>query len=301
MLVTTQERTLAKELSDGEIKALEEINRQMRIDILDMIYEGQSGHPGSSLSCIDILSLLWLKIMAHDAKKPDWIERDRFVLSKGHGAPALYAVLINQGYIQRDEIHTLRKLHTRLQGHPASKYLDGVDISTGSLGQGLSAAIGMALGLRLDNSPAHVYCLIGDGESQEGQIWEAMLSGAGHKLHNLTVICDRNGLQIDGETEKIKPLGEIAKKFASFGWQVIEADGHDLGVMYETLVASRNHSRQHHIPTMIVANCTKGKGVSFMENQAGWHGKAPNEDQYKAARAELETDAYFARLHPLRG
>lgn len=282
--------------TDFDLKALTELGRKLRVDILDMIYKAQSGHPGSSLSCIDILIALWSVVMNHDAKRPDWADRDRFVLSKGHAAPALYAILMHHGYIPWAEKDTLRQVHSNLQGHPASKYLKGVDVSTGSLGQGLSAAVGMALGLRLNNSPAHVYCLIGDGESQEGQIWEAALSAPGHRLNNLTAICDRNKLQIDGETEKIKPLGDIGAKFESFGWHVITIPGHDLTKIVEALAYAKSYSQTHQQPTMIVANCTKGKGVSFMENQAGWHGKAPNTEQYQQALAELEPDAYYERL-----
>lgn len=282
--------------SDIRIEDLQELTRQLRIDILNMIYEAQSGHPGSSFSCIDILTCLWSVIMTHDAKNPDWADRDRFVMSKGHGAPALYAILMHEGYIPREEIHTLRQVNTNLQGHPASKYVKGVDVSTGSLGQGLSAAIGMALGLRLNQSPAHVYCLIGDGEAQEGQIWEAALSGAGHKLTNLTAICDRNTLQIDGCTENIKPLGDIAQKFGAFGWNILEIQGHDFQQILDALRYSKQLAQEKQGPVMIVAHTTKGKGVSFMENQAGWHGKAPNQEQYEAALKDLQPDVYDARL-----
>lgn len=285
---TTHAKPETSQLTPEQLVELKAICKQLRLDALQMIFEAQSGHPGSSFSCTDILAVIWQFVMNHDAKNPNWRERDRFVLSKGHAAPALYAVLMQQGYIPKTEIHTLRQVHTKLQGHPASKYLDGVDISTGSLGQGLSAAIGMALGLRLDNSPAHVYCLIGDGESQEGQIWEAALSATGHKLHNLTAIIDRNWLQIDGETEKIKPLGNVSEKFASFGWHIIEVDGHDHQQVYQALYQAKQYSGQHKQPVMIVANTVKGKGVSFMENQAGWHGKAPNAEQYEQAVNELK-------------
>ncbi len=278
------------------VEELQEITRKLRVDTLNMIFEAQSGHPGSSFSCIDILTCLWSYVMKHDVNHPDWADRDRFVMSKGHGAPALYAVLMHEGYIPREEIHTLRQVHSNLQGHPASKYVKGVDVSTGSLGQGLSAAIGMALGLRLNNSPAHVYCLIGDGEAQEGQIWEAALSGAGHKLHNLTAICDRNTLQIDGCTENIKPLGDIGRKFDAFNWHVIEIPGHDFNKIFEALDYAKQYSNQNHVPTMIVAHTTKGKGVSFMENQAGWHGKAPNAEQMELALKDLAPETYFKRL-----
>lgn len=278
------------------IEELQELTRKLRIDILTMIYEAQSGHPGSSLSCIDILTCLWSVVMRHDPESLEWPDRDRFVLSKGHGAPALYAILMHEGYIPREEIHTLRQVHSNLQGHPASKYVKGVDISTGSLGQGLSAAVGMALGLRLNSSPAHVYCLIGDGESQEGQIWEAALSAAGHQVTNLTAICDRNNLQIDGCTENIKPLGDIGRKFEAFGWNVLEIDGHDFQQILDALAQAKTLSQETAKPTMIVAHTTKGKGVSFMENQAGWHGKAPNKEQFETALQDLEPDTYYQRL-----
>lgn len=281
---------------EPSLEELQELTRKLRVDILNMIYEAQSGHPGSSFSCIDILTCLWSVVMRHDPKNPDWPERDRFVLSKGHGAPALYAVLMHEGYIPREEIHTLRQVHSNLQGHPASKYVNGVDISTGSLGQGLSAAIGMALGLRLNKSPAHVYCLIGDGEAQEGQIWEAALSAAGHQVDNLTVFCDRNKLQIDGCTENIKPLGDIAGKFGAFGWNTLEIDGHDFRQILDSVRVAKKMSKENRKPTMIVAHCTKGKGVSFMENQAGWHGKAPNTEQYQQALADLKPETYYRRL-----
>ncbi len=278
------------------VKDLQELTRQLRVDILNMIFEAQSGHPGSSLSCIDILTCLWSVVMTHDSQRPDWMDRDRFVMSKGHGAPALYAILMHEGYIPRSEIHTLRQINSNLQGHPASKYVQGVDVSTGSLGQGFSVAIGMALGLRLNNSPAHVYCLIGDGESQEGQIWEAALSGSAHQLNNLTVICDRNKLQIDGCTEDIKPLGDIGQKFQAFGWNVLEIPGHDFEAILETLQTAKTYTREYAQPTMIVAHTTKGKGVSFMENQAGWHGKAPNREQFDLALQDLAPETYYRRL-----
>lgn len=281
---------------EPSLESLQELTRNLRIDALNMIFEADSGHPGSSFSCIDILTCIWSVAMRHDVKNPDWADRDRFVMSKGHGAPALYAVLMHEGYIPREEIHSLRQVHSNLQGHPASKYVKGVDVSTGSLGQGLSAAVGMALGLRLNNSPAHVYCLVGDGECQEGQIWEAALSAPGHNLHNLTAICDRNKLQIDGCTEDIKALGNIAEKFAAFGWQIIEIEGHDFRQIFDALALSKKLGAENKKPVMIVANTVKGKGVSFMENQAGWHGKAPNKDQMELALKDLTQEVYFQRL-----
>lgn len=269
------------------IPQLEKLAAELRIDILDMIFEAQSGHPGSSLSCIDLLVNLWFHQMAHDPTKPDWKERDRFVMSKGHGAPAYYATLMAAGYIPKSEINTLRKINSNLQGHPASKYIKGCDVSTGSLGQGLSMGVGMALGLRLDKIPARIYVLMGDGECQEGNVWEAALSAPQHKVSRVTAIVDRNRLQIDGDTEKIKGLGELAPKFASFGWNALEIDGHDYKQIQEALAQSDMLAKETDRPTVIIANTTKGKGVSFMENQAGWHGKAPNQEQYDKARAEL--------------
>lgn len=287
--MTTFTRTLPSGATPSklEIPALEKLAAQCRIDILDMIYEPQSGHPGSSLSCIDLLINLWFHQMIHDPKDPEWANRDRFVMSKGHGAPAYYATLMAAGYIPKSEITTLRKINSNLQGHPASKHIKGCDVSTGSLGQGLSVGVGMALGLRLDKSPARVYVLMGDGECQEGNVWEAALSAPHYKVSKLTVIVDRNRLQIDGNTERVKALGQLGPKFASFGWNVLEIEGHDYGQIQEALRQSDAFAEETDRPTVIIANTTKGKGVSFMENQAGWHGKAPNKEQYEQARTEL--------------
>ena len=280
MLMPTAQKTLT-------IPELRKIAARLRIDILDMIYEPQSGHPGSSLSCIDLLVNLWFHQMRHNPAQPDWKERDRFVMSKGHGAPAYYAVLMEAGYIPRSEIKTLRKIHTKLQGHPASKYIAGCDVSTGSLGQGLSMGIGMALGLRLDQIPSYVYVLMGDGECQEGNIWEAALSAPQHQTSKVIGIVDRNRLQIDGQTEKIKGLGDLKAKFAAFGWHALEIEGHDYQQIQDALKEATRLADTTTQPTVIIANTVKGKGVSFMENQAGWHGKAPNKEQYEQARAEL--------------
>jgi transketolase len=266
---------------------LKKISAKLRIEILDMIYEPQSGHPGSSLSCIDLLTTIWFSHLLWDPANPEWRERDRFIMSKGHGAPAYYATLMEAGYIPWEEKTTLRKIHSNLQGHPASRYIKGCDISTGSLGQGLSCGVGMALGLRLDNIPSRVIVLMGDGECQEGNVWEAVLSAAHHKVSRVTAIVDRNHLQIDGDTEKIKHLGEMAPKFAAFDWNTLEVDGHDHQQILEALKQADALGEETGRPTAIIANTTKGKGVSFMENQAGWHGKAPNQEQYEAARAEL--------------
>jgi transketolase len=269
------------------VAQLAETAARLRIDILDMIFDAQSGHPGSSFSCLDILVALWMHHMRHNPAQPDWPDRDRFVMSKGHGAPALYAVLMEAGYIPKSERLTLRKVHSNLQGHPASRYVKGVDVSTGSLGQGLSCAVGMALGLRLNQSPARIYALLGDGECQEGNTWEAIMSAAHHRVNRLTAIVDRNQLQIDGDTEKIKGLGNLAAKFDAFGWNVLEMPGHDLAVILDTLKQADQLADTTDKPTVIVAKTIKGKGVSFMENQAGWHGKAPNQAQYDQALSEL--------------
>jgi transketolase len=275
------------------VPELQKLAAKLRIDILDMIYEPQSGHPGSSLSCIDLLVALWFSHLVWDPANPEWKERDRFVMSKGHGAPAYYAALMHAGFIPWEEKNTLRKINSNLQGHPASKYIKGCDISTGSLGQGLSCGVGMALGLRLDHIPSRVVVLMGDGECQEGNVWEAVLSAAHHRVSRVTAIVDRNHLQIDGDTEKIKGLGQMSPKFAAFDWNTLEIDGHDFPQILDALQQADRLSEETDRPTVIIANTTKGKGVSFMENQAGWHGKAPNKEQYEAARAEL-VSAYDA-------
>jgi transketolase len=269
------------------LSALKKLAAKLRIDILDMIYEPQSGHPGSSLSCIDLLTTIWFSHLVWDPANPDWKERDRFIMSKGHGAPAYYATLMEAGYIPQAEKTTLRKIHSNLQGHPASKYIQGCDISTGSLGQGLSCGVGMALGLQLDKISSRVIVLMGDGECQEGNVWEAVLSAAHHRTSRITAIVDRNHLQIDGDTEKVKSLGQMAPKFAAFDWHTLEIDGHDYQQIQDALNEADRLAETTDRPTAIIANTVKGKGVSFMENQAGWHGKAPNKEQYDKARAEL--------------
>jgi len=286
-ITTPHPRLVGK--TQPSVLELQRLSAKLRLDILDMIFTAQSGHPGSSFSCIDILVALWFGHLRHNAAQPDWDNRDRFVMSKGHGAPALYAVLMEGDYIPWAEKGTLRQIHSNLQGHPASKYVAGVDVSTGSLGQGLSCAVGMALGKRLDNSDARIFALLGDGECQEGNVWEAVMSGAHHRVNRLTAIVDRNKLQIDGDTEKIKALGDLAPKFAAFGWQVLEMPGHDFGQILATLKQADQLAETTTQPTVIIAHTTKGKGVSFMENQAGWHGKAPNTAQYEQAKAELQT------------
>ena len=280
--------TLAYDGSPQDAKTLEAIASRLRIDALQMIYTANSGHPGSSFSCLDILTSLYFARLKHDPQQDQWTDRDRFVLSKGHAAPALYAVLMEAGYISRDEIPTLRQVNSNLQGHPASKYVKGVDVSTGSLGQGLSCAVGMALGHRLNQSQARVWVLLGDGELQEGNVWEAVMSAAHHQVSRLTAIVDRNRLQIDGCTESVKALGEVAPKFEAFGWNVLEVDGHDFDALEKAFDQADEWANSTQKPTCLVANTVKGKGVSFMENQAGWHGKAPNAQEFENAMQELQ-------------
>ena len=265
---------------------LERRANDMRADIVRMIAEAGSGHPGGSLSCADILAALYFGgVLEHDPENPEWEGRDRFVLAKGHAAPALYAALAHAGYFPREELMTLRKLGSRLQGHPDSNQVPGVEVSTGSLGQGLSVAAGMAAGLALDGRPQTVFALLGDGECQEGQVWEAAMFAAHRGLDNLVAVVDRNCLQIDGNTADVCDPGDIAQKLAAFGWAVREADGHDIPALVEALSAAK--ADRGGKPHAIVARTVKGKGVSFMENQAGWHGKAPNAEQTQTALADL--------------
>ena len=265
---------------------LERRANDMRADIVRMIAEAGSGHPGGSLSCADILAALYFGgVLEHDPENPEWEGRDRFILAKGHAAPALYAALAQAGYIPREELATLRKLGSRLQGHPDSNQVPGVEVSTGSLGQGLSIAAGAAAGLRLDGAPQTVFALLGDGECQEGQVWEAAMFAAHRGLDNLVAIVDRNHLQIDGDTADVCDPGDVGAKFAAFGWSVREVDGHDIPALVEALRAAK--AERVGKPCVLVAHTVKGKGVSFMEGQAGWHGKAPNAEQLAAALADL--------------
>ena len=269
---------------------LERRANDMRADIVRMIAEAGSGHPGGSLSCADILAALYFGgVLEHDPENPEWEGRDRFILAKGHAAPALYAVLAQAGYFPREELATLRKLGSRLQGHPDSNQVPGVEVSTGSLGQGLSIAAGAAAGLRLDGAPQTVFALLGDGECQEGQVWEAAMFAAHRKLDNLVAIVDRNGLQIDGRTCDVCDPGDLGAKFAAFGWDVDEVDGHDLDALVAVLGAAK--AGRDGRPHAVIARTVKGKGVPFMENEAGWHGKAPNAEQAAEALAALEGGA----------
>ncbi len=265
---------------------LARIANDMRIDIVRSIASAGSGHPGGSLSCIDILAVLYFGgVLDHDPTDPGKPDRDRFILSKGHAAPALYAALAHAGYFPVEELASLRKLGSRLQGHPDSNLLPGVEVSTGSLGQGLSISAGTACGLKLDGSPATVFTVLGDGECQEGQVWEAAMFAAHRSLDNLVAIVDRNGLQIDGPCEDVCDLGDVRAKFEAFGWDAREVGGHDLDALRAALLEAK--ASRAGKPHALVARTVKGKGVSFMENSCGWHGKAPNAEQLADALDDL--------------
>lgn len=272
------------ELSAEEMRELTETARRVRREVLTMISAAASGHPGGSLSAVEILMALYFKVMKIDPQRPDMPERDRFVLSKGHAAPALYAVLAERGFFPTDRLNSLRQLGSMLQGHPDMKRTPGVEISTGSLGQGFSAAVGMALGARLNGGASHVYALLGDGELQEGQVWEAAMAAAHYKLDGLTAFVDHNGYQIDGPVTEVMSPEPVADKFRAFGWEVCEADGHDFASLMNAISKALSVKGR---PQMIVCRTVKGKGVSFMEHQAGWHGKAPSREQLEQALAEL--------------
>ena len=259
--------------------------------IIEEVFSAKSGHPGGSLSCTDIFTVLYFDEMRVDVNNPKWADRDRFVLSKGHCAPALYATLALKGFFPEKDLVTLRKIDSYLEGHPSMTYVPGVDMSTGSLGQGISAAAGMAMAGKLDKKDYRVYSILGDGELQEGQVWEAAMAAAHYKLDNLTAFVDYNGLQIDGTIQEVMNPEPIADKFASFGWNVISIDGHDIEAIKDAIETAKTVKGK---PTMVVCRTIKGKGVSFMENNGAWHGSAPNQEQRDQAIAEL--DAYLAGL-----
>ncbi len=264
---------------------LKEQAQQIRRDIVTMVGAAKSGHPGGSLSAVEILTYLYFEEMNVKPEDPKWGDRDRFVLSKGHAAPVLYATLAHKGFFPVEELGTLRKLGTHLQGHPDMKKVPGVDMSTGSLGTGISAAVGMALACQMDKKDNYVYTVLGDGEIQEGQVWEAAMAAAHYKLDNLIAFVDNNGLQIDGNIDDVMSPNPIDSKFAAFGWQVQVIDGHDFGQIADAIAAAKAAKGQ---PSMIVAKTVKGKGVSYMENQAGWHGSAPNAEQVAQAMEDLK-------------
>jgi len=257
-----------------EIEKLKEISKEVRKNILLEVYFAKSGHPGGSLSCTDILVTIFFET---------FIDGDRFILSKGHSSPALYAVLAEKGLIKKEELKTFRKFGSRLQGHPSLEKLDILDSSSGSLGQGLSIANGIALGMKLNKKKNNIYVVLGDGEIQEGQIWEALMSGAHYKLNNVIAFLDYNKLQIDGSNDEVMTVKPVDKKFKAFGWNVQEIDGHN----FEEIINAIKKAKKSRKPNMIICNTIKGKGVSFMENNVAWHGKAPNKDEYSSAIKEL--------------
>jgi transketolase len=265
------------------IRILEDKARIIRKHVINMIYEAGSGHPGGALSCVDILTVLFFHTMRHNPTEPEWIDRDHFILSKGHAAPAIYAILAEAGYFPVEELLSLRKLGSRLQGHPDRK-VPSIDISSGSLGQGLSIACGVALAYKLDKKDCRIYTLLGDGECDEGQVWEAAMLAAHYKLDNLTAIVDRNGLQIDGPTEKVMCLEPIAGKWEAFGWHVVEIDGNKID---EIIAALGEAQRILGKPTVVIAHTFKGKGISFMERINEFHGRAPSAEEMEIALQEL--------------
>ena len=256
-----------------------------RLLAVEAVHRAASGHPGGSLSCLDALTALYFNEMRVDPANPQWAERDRFVLSKGHCAPALYAVLALRGFFPVEDLQMLRSIKSHLSGHPDMKYVPGVDMSTGSLGQGLSTAVGMALAAKHTGKTFRTYAICGDGEIEEGQIWEAVMAAAKWKLDNLCVFIDVNGLQIDGNTADVMPSEPLDQKLEAFNWHVVKIDGHNIDQILSALAEARSCKG---MPTAILMKTVKGKGVSYMENNAGWHGKAPNADEFAIARAELE-------------
>lgn len=270
----------------GKVRELEQIAVQLRIDVISMLLEAGSGHSGGSLSSADIMGALYFHEMNHDPPNPGWPERDRFVLSKGHVCPILYAALARAGYYPVDEMLTLRKLGSRLQGHPGrNKGLPGIEASTGSLGQGLGVATGMALGAKQDGADWRVYCLNGDGELDEGSIWESAMAAAHYRLDNLVAVVDNNDLQIDGKLRDVMDVYPIDAKFEAFNWNVISCNGHDMEALLDAFRQARECKGK---PSVILAQTTKGKGVSFMENRAEWHGRAPNPEEARRALEELK-------------
>lgn len=267
------------------MKDLKKHANNIRKNIIRMVYEAKSGHPGGSLSAADILTALYFKEMDITADNVNGINRDRFVLSKGHASPLLYSVLSEKGFLKEDELLTFRNINSNLQGHPNMNYVNGVDMSTGSLGQGISCAVGMAIANKIDQNSHRIYALLGDGECEEGQVWEAAMAAAHYQLDNLCAILDYNGLQIDGKIEDVISPAPFEEKFLAFGWHVIEIDGHDFDEIEKAFIEARKVKGK---PTIIIAKTIKGKGVTYMENQAGWHGSAPNKEQFDIAMNDLK-------------
>lgn len=271
------------------IKELEKLANEIRIQIINQVYNANSGHPGGSLSSTDILTVLYFNQMNINEQEPQSPLRDRFILSKGHCVPALYATLAKRGFIKEEELTKFRKIDGLLQGHPDKNKVPGIDMSTGSLGQGLSVANGMAISSKMNHEGYRVYCLLGDGEIEEGQVWEAAMTASKYKLDNLCVVVDSNNLQIDGTVEEVKGLDNIEGKFKNFGFNTIVVNGHDMQQLIDSFETAKLTKGK---PTVIIAKTVKGKGVSFMEGKAEWHGKAPNEEQYKQAIKELKENKF---------
>ena len=267
------------------VEALKRISIEVRKGIIEAIYSAKSGHPGGALSCADILTVLYFNQMNIDENKPNDLNRDRLVLSKGHASAALYSVLAQKGYFNKEELKTFRKFKSPLQGHPDMKKLPGVDMTTGSLGQGLSACVGMAIASKLNKAGCKIYCILGDGEIEEGQVWEAAMSASKNNLDNLCVILDNNNLQIDGKIEEVGGMNNITEKFLSFGFNVLNIDGHNIESIIDAITTAKQTKGK---PTIIIAKTIKGKGISFMENKVSWHGKAPSEEEYNKAIEELD-------------
>ena len=273
-------------MKDVSMKELKNKATEMRMKVVDMIYKAQSGHPGGSLSAADFMTACYFKYMNVDPKNPQWEDRDRMVLSKGHVCPIQYACLGTLGFFPEEELDTLRQEGSKLQGHPSMNKCPGIDISTGSLGQGLACAVGMALAGKMNHKDYKVFSVVGDGEAQEGEIWEAANTAHKYQLDNLIVFMDYNGLQIDGPCDQVMPNRDLGEKFRAFGFEVIEIDGHNMEEICATL--EKCYASKNGKPKCIYAHTIKGKGVSFMENAAGWHGKAPNDEEYEIAMADLE-------------
>ncbi len=267
--------------------------QRFRVQVLDMVFEAQSGHLGGSLSAAEILTCLYFRHLRIEPGRPDWPDRDRFLLSKGHAAPMLYTVLAARGYFPWEELRTFRQIDSRLAGHPERMRVPGIDMGSGPLGHGISVGVGLALAARLDSQSCRTYVMVGDGEMQAGICWEGMMAAAKYRLDTLTVIMDFNDVQLDGRVHDIMPLEPVIEKWRSFGWHALEIDGHNVRQILDALDTACSIHGQ---PTVVVAHTTKGKGVSFMENQSAWHGRPPNREEYEQARAELE-----GRLPNVRG
>lgn len=272
-------------INNARVLELKKKAKEIRVEIIKMIYKSQSGHPGGSLSAADIVTALYFEILNIDPNRPNWEERDRFILSKGHACPVWYVCLAEKGFFPKENLAKLRKIGGILQGHPDMCKVPGLDMTTGSLGQGLSAGVGMALGAKTKGLQFKTYVMLGDGEINEGQVWEAAMSANKFKLNNLIAMIDYNNLQLDGQCNEVMPIEPLADKWQSFGWDVKEIDGHN---MHEILTVFYDLKKQQENPTIIIAHTIKGKGVSYMENQLNWHGKAPNEEQFQQAMKELE-------------